>query len=86
MKQTGFRVRCIYKKDLALRLSLDCLATSYSTGRSVLKEADGQFRVPSALVSLTSVFGIYKHALTWHVYAGNLAQERLGACVASGFP
>ena len=56
MKQTGFRVRCIYKKDLALRLSLDCLATSYSTGRSVLKEADGQFRVPSALVSLTSVF------------------------------
>ncbi|RGB77033.1 hypothetical protein DXA39_02060 [Anaerococcus nagyae] len=52
MKQTGFRVRCIYKKDLALRLSLDCLATSYSTGRSVLKEADGQFRVPSALVTL----------------------------------
>ena len=43
-------------------------------------------RVPSALLGLTSVFGIYKHALTWHVYAGNLAQERLGACVASGFP
>ena len=70
MKQTGFRVRCIYKKDLALRLSLDCLATSYSTGRSVLKEADGQFRVPSALVSLTSVFGIGKYAKSRHICPG----------------
>ena len=31
-------------------------------------------RVPSALMSLTSVFGIHKYALIWHIYAENLAR------------
>ena len=59
---------------------------AYLMFSSFLLYREVSLRVPSALLGLTSVFGIYKHALTWHVYAGNLAQERLGACVASGFP
>ena len=31
-------------------------------------------RVPSALLGLTSVFGIHKYALIWHIYAENLAR------------